>query len=65
MYAMTVANQQFASASILNFIANTLDGAEIAPVQAPGQCLRTVDGLVSVGRNAWAEPFDAFGNFAA
>ena len=65
MHVMTVANQQFGSASILNFIASTFECPKTAAGQGPGQRLRTVDGLVSVSRNAWAEPFDAFGNFAA
>ena len=64
MHSITVANQQFPSASILGLFAVGTDG-EARPSARCGQRLRTVDGLVSVTRNAWAEPFDAFGNFAA
>lgn len=61
---MTVANQQFPTASILNLQA--IDGdAGVNLRQGVGRRLRTIDGLVSVTRGAWAEPFDAFGNFAA
>ena len=61
---MTVANQQFPTASILNFLAIDSD-AGVNLRAGVGRRLRTIDGLVSVTRGALAEPFDAFGNFAA
>jgi hypothetical protein len=64
MQAMTVANEQFPSASIVSLFTVNVDAAEATSPEGFGR-LRTIDGLVSVTRGAWGEPFDTFGNFAA
>ena len=65
MHAITAANQQFPIASILNLFPTKLPDAEMDMPEEPEQQLRIVDGLVSVTRCSWAEPFDTFGDFVA
>ena len=65
MHPITSSNQQFPIASILNLLPTEFPDVETDPPDEPEARLRIVDGLVSVTRCCWAEPFDLFGNFAA
>jgi hypothetical protein len=65
MHAITAANQQFPSASILNLFPAKQEVVETDGPGEPEQRLRIVDSLVSITRRSWAEPFDTFGDFAA
>ena len=65
MHAIKAVTQQFPIASILNLFPADLPDAETDVPEGPEQQLRIVDGLVSVTRCSWAEPFDALGDFAA
>ena len=65
MHAITAANQQFPIASILTFFPTKLPDAKTDVPEEGEQRLRIVDGLVSVTRGSWAEPFNTFGDFVA
>ena len=65
MHSITAANQQFPSASILTLFPADPAGTGTGRPGEPAQRLRVVDGIISITRNSWAEPFDTFGNFAA
>ncbi|MFO1310910.1 MAG: hypothetical protein U1F41_02475 [Burkholderiales bacterium] len=58
MHAVTATTERFAFASIQHFSLSALPKAAQPP-------LGVVDGLVSVTRCSWAEPFDTGGSFAA